>query len=334
MAEAGSLVRLYANGTEVGDVRADATTGAWSIASSTLADGVYTITATATDLAGNTSLAASGLSITIDTTAPATPAAPTLTAASDSFDGGTSFPGDTGIGTNSDDYTSDKTPTFTGVAEAGSLVRLYANGTEVGDVRADATTGAWSIASSTLADGAYAITATATDLAGNTSLASSGLSITIDTTAPATPAAPTLTAASDSGRSDSDDITNVNTPTFTGTAEAGSLVRLYANGTEVGFAFATGGNWSIASSTLADGAYTITATATDLAGNTSNLSGSLVVDIDTQAPAPSITDVSPNDFEGSLITLDGMPRTNFNRAKFWHADLSVAHYRQQWSGRR
>ncbi len=193
MAEAGSLVRLYANGTEVGDVRADATTGAWSIASSTLADGVYTDHGHGHRFGGQH---VAGLQRAVDHDRHHGPGdagrASTLTAASDSFDGGTGFPGDTGIGTNSDDYTSDKTPTFTGVAEAGSLVRLYANGTEVGDVpRPDATTGAWSIASSTLADGVYTITATATDLAGNTSLASSGLSITIDTlTAPATPAAP------------------------------------------------------------------------------------------------------------------------------------------------
>ncbi len=249
VAEAGSLVRLYANGTEVGDVRAPtprpgpgaSPPARWPTACTRSRPRPPIWRAT------RRWPLSSGLSITIDTTAPATPAAPDVDGRQRrGFDGGTSFPGDTGIGTNSDDYTSDKTPTFTGVAEARSLVRLYANGTEVGDVRADATTGAWSIASSTLADGVYTITATATDLAGNTSLASSGLSITIDTTAPATPARPTLTAASDSfdgGTSfpgdtgigtNSDDYTCDKTPTFTGVAEAGSLVRLYANGTEVG----------------------------------------------------------------------------------------------------
>ena len=156
--------------------------------------------------------------------------------ASDNFAAGTSFPGDNGLGSNSDRDTHDTTPVFTGTAEAGSLVRLYANGTEVGDVVANAMTGAWSITSSTLSDGAYTMTATATDAAGNTSLLSSGLSITIDTTPPATPAAPTLTAASDSFAagtsfpgdnglgSNSDRDTNDTTPVFTGTAEAGSLV--------------------------------------------------------------------------------------------------------------
>ncbi|HPE15498.1 MAG TPA: IPT/TIG domain-containing protein [Oscillospiraceae bacterium] len=49
-------------------------------------------------------------------------------------------------------------------------------------------------------------------------------SIVIDTAAPAAPSTPDLTAAFDTGASDTDDITSDTTPTFTGTAEAGSTV--------------------------------------------------------------------------------------------------------------
>ena len=80
--------------------------------------------------------------------------------------------------------------------------------------------------SSALAAGAHTLTARQADVAGNVSVASTGLVVTIDTAA-AAPSAADLTAASDSGISATDDITNNTTPTFTGTgAEAGATVRV------------------------------------------------------------------------------------------------------------
>ncbi|MEJ6024389.1 Ig-like domain-containing protein, partial [Ramlibacter sp. PS4R-6] len=122
------------------------------------------------------------------------------------------------------------------------------------------------------------------------------LAVTIDTTAPAAPSAPDLTAGTDSGSSSTDNITNDNTPTFTGTAEANSSVTLYdTDGTTVvGTGSADGsGNWSITVSTLGDGAHTITAKATDAAGNTSAAGTGLSVTVDTAAPsAPSAPDMT------------------------------------------
>src|SRR4029079_3864480 len=145
-----------------------------------------------------------------------------------------------------------------------------------------------------LADGAHTLTVKQTDIAGNTSVASAGLTVTIDTTA-AAPTAPDLTAASDSGTSTTDTRTNITTPTFTGSgAEAGATVTLYdTNGTTVlGTGVADGsGNWSITSSLLADGDHTLTATRTDIAGNTSLASAGLTVTIDTAAAAPSAPDL-------------------------------------------
>ena len=60
------------------------------------------------------------------------------------------------------------------------------------------------------------------------------VNVASDTTPPPAPSAPALTAASDSGASSSDAITNNTTPTFTGTAEAGSTVILYDGVTSVG----------------------------------------------------------------------------------------------------
>ena len=62
---------------------------------------------------------------------------------------------------------------------------------------------------------------------------------------PNAPTTPDLISASDSGASQTDDITNVNLPTFTGTARAGSLVTISAGAADLGTTPADdGGIWS------------------------------------------------------------------------------------------
>ena len=103
---------------------------------------------------------------------------------------------------------------------------------------------------------------------------------------PGTPATPTLATASDSGVL-GDTITNVTTPTFTGTAEAGSTVTVFNGTTKVGTGVAAAdGSWSITTSALATGARSITAKATDLAGNVSAASAVLQITIDKTSPLP------------------------------------------------
>lgn len=97
--------------------------------------------------------------------------------------------------------------------------------------------------------------------------------------------APDLLAFSDTGISDSDNVTADNTPTFSGTAPAGQVVRLYASGVEVGNAVATGGTWTITSSPLADGVYDMTVTSEPSGGSPSAPSPPLSLTIDTTPPA-------------------------------------------------
>ena len=76
-------------------------------------------------------------------------------------------------------------------------------------------------------------------------------SVLVDAVNPSVPSTPDLDLASDSGTSNTDNVTSDTTPTLTGTAEAGSTVTLYdTDGTVLGTTTATGGNWSITSSTL------------------------------------------------------------------------------------
>ncbi|MDC3009097.1 Ig-like domain-containing protein, partial [bacterium] len=87
-----------------------------------------------------------------------------------------------------------------------------------------------------------------------------------DATPPVSPSAPDLTAASDTGNSDTDNLTGDTTPTFTGTAEAGTTVELFADGASLGTTTADdSGIWSFTLAepdALTDGSYAITATAT------------------------------------------------------------------------
>uniref|UniRef100_UPI000AA8BC46 Ig-like domain-containing protein n=1 Tax=Chromobacterium amazonense TaxID=1382803 RepID=UPI000AA8BC46 len=191
---------------------------------------------------------------------------------------------DTGS-SSSDGITSDNTPTVTGTAEGGSTVTIYVDGVSVGTTTANGS-GAWSYNfSSSLTDGSHAITAMATSGSVNSSV-SSGYSVTIDTAAPTAPAGLALSAATDTGSSHSDGITDNNQPTVQGTAEAGSTVTVYVDGTAVGTATANGsGVWSYnLSSPLADGNHSIRATATDAAGNVSAQSGGYNFIVDTSSP--------------------------------------------------
>ena len=295
-AEANATVKLYdTDGTTLlGTTTADGS-GNWSITSSTLSAGSHTLSAKQTDAAGNVSTASGGLAVSIDTSA-AAPAAPALASASDS-------------GALGDGVTNHATPSITGTAEANATVRLYdTDGTTLLGTATANGSGVWSIVSSTLSDGAHTLTVKQTDPAGNVSSASAALALTIDTAAPEAPGAPLLAAASDSGTL-GDRITNVDAPTFTGTAAANATVTLYDSDgtTPLGTATADGaGHWSIVSSALSLGAHTLTAKQTDLAGNSSPAGESLALTIESPPPAtPPTTTVDGGVVTQQPVTLPG-----------------------------
>jgi CSLREA domain-containing protein len=270
-----TTIRLYANGaTLLGSTTSDGS-GVWTITSSPLGAGDYTITAR--EVFGAFEGAdGPGLSVTIDLSV-ATPSTPVLLSPDDD------------TGTLGDSKTKLPTPRLTGTANANCFIQFFANGSPAGSGVSDGT-GAWTIATTALSDGTYAMTAVATDAANNVSPASGPLSLTIDSQV-AAPSTPDLITADDSGTFTNDNYTNKNKPTFSGTAEVGSTVKVFADNVEVGSGTATGGSWNIiacvqpACTALADGSYSITATATDTAGNTSSASSGVSVTIDTQAPA-------------------------------------------------
>lgn len=108
----------------------------------------------------------------------------------------------------------------------------------------------------------------------------------VDTVAPNAPSTPDLAVASDTGSSNTDNLTNDTTATLIGTAEPGSTVTIYDGATARGSSVADiSGNYSITTSALSSGVRTLTAKAADAAGNVSSASGSLSVTVDSTAPS-------------------------------------------------
>ena len=195
-------------------------------------------------------------------------------------------------------------PTITGTGNAGAVVTITEGTTTLGTTTANAS-GVWTFTPTTLANGVHTITASETDSSGNTGSAS--LTFTLDTVAPL---APTIASFSPDTGLTGDHLTNVNTVTLTGTAEANSTVKLSEGTTSLGAATAnSSGAWSFTTGALANGLHSVTAAATDAAGNTGAPSTAFAITIDTVAPtAPVIaTDVVVNTNE---IALTGAAEAN------------------------
>ena len=246
-----------------------------------LADGTYIFTVTATDVAGNPS-SASTLTVTIDTVAPAAPSALAVAAA---YDTGASA---------SDGITSNSSLTITGTASATMSVQLADFGTPVGTAATATGADSFSVDLTGMTTGWHAITAVATDGAGNVSPIATTYLVMVDSTGPAV-----AVATPDAG-----EYLNDPTPAF-------SAIALDLNGvTSVAFeykavataSFTAAGTVLLASATFStylldpanaigpDGAYEVRAIATDGAGNVTTTATSTFT-LDTTAPTVNV--VSP-----------------------------------------
>lgn len=296
--EPGAKITIYDNGGPIGTVTVQPD-GTWTFTPTSLADGSHKFTATATDVAGNTGIPSAGFTLTVDNTPPAQPAAPIIT---------DNVAPVTGVVTNGN--TNDTTPTFSGTGNVGDLITVYLNGTP--PLQGTATVGAdgtWSFTPpAPVAPGAYQVTLTATDPAGNVSQPSNAITLNIDTT-PSAP--PVIIAANDNvgdvmGDLAPNAVTDDTTPTIRGTGIDGDIITLYNGGTVIGTATVAGGTWSITPGTaLANGNYTLSATATDPAGNVSNNSNSISFTVNsTKLTLPQVTDIQDNVgvFTGSLTS--------------------------------
>src|SRR5262249_6087969 len=138
-----------------------------------------------------------------------------------------------------------------GTADPNAVVMLTEGVTNLGTAIANAS-GAWTFSPTSLAQGAHTIVASETDLAGNTGTAS--LSFTYDTMAPAV----TEALVDDA---------------LTGTGDANAVVTLTEAATTLGTVVAdASGTWTFDAISLSQGAHTVDASETDVAGNTGTTS--------------------------------------------------------------
>ncbi|MCC4686196.1 BapA-related adhesin SiiEA [Escherichia coli] len=257
--------------------------GSWSLtvpaaAMGNLPDGAVAITASVTDLSGNTGN--TSRTITVDSQAPALSIDP-LTA-------------DNII--NAAESGQDLPITGTTDAQPGQTVTVTLNGqTYQGVVQPD---GTWSVTVpaanvGALADGNATVTASVNDIAGNpTSVSRVAL---VDATPPVVTINPVAT----------DNV--INTPehtqaqiisgTVTG-AQAGDIVTVTLNNVDYTTVVDGSGNWSLGVpasvvSGLVDGSYPINVSVTDRAGNTG--SQSLTVTVNTAAPLIGINSIAGDD---------------------------------------
>ena len=277
VAYVGTTVTLFDNGsttplatTVVGNG------GLWSTSVTLSGDGPHSIVAMDTNTAGNSSASAPVL-FTLDTTAP-------MVAIN-----GAGGP------------TNQANVTLTGtvdVADAGANVTVLDGATPIGSaiVQSD---GSWS-SNVTLNTGSNSLTAQVTDAAGNIGT-SSALIYTLNTTAP-TGGTPALVAASDSGSSNADNITDVTAPTFTvalgATVLPGDTVELLLGGAPLAHpvthiittADVTAGSVSlsvVAGDLGVDGIKLVSVQLSDAFGNSST-TASQAITIDTTAPAEAL----------------------------------------------
>ncbi|MDO9103693.1 MAG: Ig-like domain-containing protein [Methylovulum sp.] len=291
-AEANSTVDIYVDGNKVGSTATNAN-GNWSFSSPTpLTDGSHIFTATATDKAGNTSVAGSAYQIQVDTTEPTKPG---ITAVRESDVDGkpTTLVAQGGA-------TTDQTLVLKGIAEAKSSVTIYDGGVQLGTVTAN-DKGVWAFSSPELTQTAHSFQITATDVAGNTSTSSKNYAVTVNAT-PNMLAAPVIASVIDSvlphkGVVASGNSTNDVKPELTGTAVAGSTVNIFNDGVKIGSTTAgDNGKWNFTpTADLSPGSYSFTATATKTGNADSPASTSYVITVSIDKPiAPTIVGLIDN----------------------------------------
>ncbi|MEH4446315.1 Ig-like domain-containing protein [Enterobacter cloacae] len=293
-AKAGSTVTIMDGSNVLGTTTAGAD-GTWSFTPSVdLGRGDHTFTATAKDPMGNES-SSSSWTVTIDTDAPVKP---TIDAALDDVG---SVQGNLANGGTTD----DPTPTLSGKAEAGSTVKIYDQNGLLGEVTAKAD-GTWSFSPvAKLPEGEHRFHVTATDKAGNTSVASDDFVLTLDYTAPDASKLAITEVYDDvntAGVIASGEETDDNRPLIKGTgAEPGNTITVYNGDKVIGTAkVQADGTWSLEPTTpLPDGKYTLTAKETDGVGNVSGPSGEYIINVATVPPqAPTLDtvydDVAPH----------------------------------------
>lgn len=190
--------------------------------------------------------------------------------------------------------------TLTGTAEAGSTVVIMEGTTRLGEVEVGES-GSFSFTLSPARLNGEILSLTATDLAKNTSAASTVEAD--DTTPPATPIIINVVddVSTTTGTIISGATTDDRTPLISGTGELGTKIFVYSENIQIGFTEVnSAGNWSFqVPASLTDGAHSLTADAVDRRGNHSVMSDIWAINVDPAAPNPPTATVATAAFTQS-----------------------------------
>lgn len=279
-AEAGATVTVTIDGSVAGTATADGN-GAWTFtAANPLPLGMNTVSATQTDVAGNTGPSSPTTTFFIEAANPP----PVITTPRDGA------------------MLSTRSPPIGGTASPNVTITVKLNGMVVGTTMSNAQ-GQWSFTPSTpLMPGTYTAVATATNVTGNVSANSNTVVFTI---AAGMTDAPTVTVPANGA------LTKDNTPDVQGTATPGATVTVIIDGQDVGTTTADGtGAWAFSTTTpLAEGPHDVRARQS-VNGTTSGDSASNRFTVDTMGP-PTTLKVDPTDtFEGTRVTATGVTEPN------------------------
>jgi Tfp pilus assembly protein PilV len=299
-------VKLYSNGQTVAATY-DPATGTLT-PTNPLPEGPHALTYAYVSPTGNESNQSAPLNLTVDATAPATPAAP---AGYNDNAGAVQNPNSTAP------TTDDSTPGINvGTLPAGITPSLYVNGTKV-PATYDPVAGTLT-PTSALPEGAQSLTYTLTDPAGNESQPSGALVLTIDTTAPTAPAAPTSyndNVGSLQNATSTAAVTDDATPGLNiGTVPTGTTPRLYVDGVLTAATYNPTTGTLTPNNPLDAGKYDLSYTLVDQASNESPPSGALTLTIDPSLlPATPSTPTTYNDDVGSIRSTTSTAPTTDDR---------------------
>ena len=277
-----SQVEFFVDGTSIG-TDTDGSDG-WSTSWDTTgsSDGLHQLTATATDTVGQTG------SDTIDVTVDNTPPAVSITHPAE---------GEAVAGTI--EVVVDAGDAATQVSQVAFFVDGVSIGTDTDG--SDGWSTSWDTTGTT--DGGHTLTATATDGVGLTA-ESAGVNVTVDNTPP------TVSITSPADGTTVSGITEVTADASDGTGEV-AHVEFLVNGNSIGTDTDSSDGWSVSwdTTTVENGSHSLTAVATDAAGNAAT-SSSVVVTVENESITMHIGD------------LDGSSRWSWG-TWLWLAEVTI-----------
>lgn len=211
-----------------------------------------------------------------------------------------------------DNITSDPTPSFDVVCtQAGNTITLYADGVSVG-THTCVGVGTETVTANTLTDGTYSVTYTDT-YSGSESAHSPALTLTIDTTAPATPVITSI-----GGDTSSPYLTNDNTPSIVVTTIVGDIVTIPGYTCTPSPATGTSITCTAVTAYL-DGVHSVTPTIVDITGN-------ITVGTPTSFTIETTSPSNGGSSSGIYYICKDRNASNYNNSNFGRHKASLCQY--------